>query len=331
MLKSKLGKRLLTFSLAAVVALGMAVPAFASTTAASATDDKLTKPSSDPYTYRIASDRAKKATLRVGPANDDYTFMGWATPEAASAANVQWTVTQGKDLVTVGAPSVVPVTEGTTVVGYAYQVVVSSTADKAKFGVASVHADWTNAPHPSQYGASMDFSINVDSYNQQNPKTGVIVDVQVDTAGAAKGFKTKASNVKVVASGSYTENNPLHNTTAAQTYSTPLGALVELIKPTGVTAADYGSYIQGMTVKSDGTYLDGVNGYYLIRGIVKTSDRHAAGWDGWGYRVYRGTGTVKNVVPESAFIGSSGLPLESGDVVMWRYGNFTFPDTYTVQ
>lgn len=327
MLKTKLGKRLLTFGLAAVVALGMAIPAFAAT---SATDDKLTKPASDPYTYRIASDRiTTTATLRVGPAHDDFTFMGWATPEAASAATVEWTVTQGTDLVTLGVPSIVPVTEG-TVVSYAYQVVVSSTKDRAKFGAASVRAEWINAPNPSPYGASMDFSINVDSYNQQKAKTGVIVDVQIDKTAAAKGFETYADNIKVVASGSYTLNNPLHSTTAAQTYSTPLGALVELIKPTGVTAADYDSHIQGMTVKSDGTYLDGVNGYYFD-GTVKTSDRHADGWEGWVYRVYRGTGSVKNMVPESAYVGSSGLSLQDSDVVMWRYGNFTFPATYTVQ
>lgn len=315
----KLKKRFLALGLTAIMALGMAVPAFAADT-----DPNLTKSPDTEYTYRVGSGRDNPVTLKVGAADENWVFTGFST--AAEAAKVEWNVQYGEGLMDVGTATVEPyVLEGQTV--YVSQIIVKPQADKTKYGPFDIRATWKDQ--------SMDFVVNVDPYNARAAVKNVTVDVASgdSTIATRPAFTAKQTGVKVVDSGSYKEFNPLHNTVAAQQYATAAGALVELLNGnTTVTTSNYTKYIADMNVQSNGTYFAGVTGYVRNERVVDKTVWDAAGWDGWQYRVYRndGTGTLK-VLPETATINAAGFALQDNDVVVWRYGGLgtlTFPDVY---
>ena len=287
-------KKLLAVTLAAVMSLAVQAPAFA------ATDDPNMTAYETPYTTMINAGTADTVYLMAVPANSSYVATTFDTE--ADAAAVEWSVVAGSTAgVSVDEDSIMGLDLGDgTIVSYA-EVNVAANATP---GAASIEA--------------------------KNPETGA------------------AMNSTVVVNGTDTAKN---NITYKYYNQTDANTNTELLTVSNMTVAgtdyygntDYPSALDGvfktwqMTNNQEGGLKDKtiVNEYdtYVVKSL--TFDGHEPltnytdanyNYFGWQYRVYRGG----QKLAISELIGADECALQSGDTVIWKYGQYgvvSFPST----
>lgn len=287
-------KKLLAVTLAAVMSLAVQAPAFA------ATDDPNMTAYETPYTTMINAGTADTVYLMAVPANSSYVATTFDTE--ADAAAVEWSVVAGSTAgVSVDEDSIMGLDLGDgTIVSYA-EVNVAANATP---GAASIEA--------------------------KNPETGA------------------AMNFTVVVNGTDTAKN---NITYKYYNQTDANTNTELLTVSNMTVAgtdyygntSYPSALDGvfktwqMTNNQEGGLKDKtiVNEYdtYVVKSL--TFDGHEPltnytdanyNYFGWQYRVYRGG----QKLAISELIGADECALQSGDTVIWKYGQYgvvSFPST----
>jgi hypothetical protein len=93
----------------------------------------------------------------------------------------------------------------------------------------------------------------------------------------------------------------------------------------GLRHAELYSPISADVASIDYYYVDGI-GFFVQSMTVKGTEYPTTYTDGWQYRVYRTPGY--GVVPLSEFVGADSIMLRSGDIILWKYGNFNASDLF---
>lgn len=297
------------FALLIVLALVIAIMPFSAQ--ATFTYNNFTKSPATAYNYHYFIGDTNTITLQVGPADDYWYFVGFASEAEAANTNVSWTIDSKLSLVSQG-----PVEYSAGV--WVNQVVLELAG--TAWGAAAVTATWTanNASYP------MSFTVNIDPATTQAAITGIVVDVyapatvQGTTPYVAWHTKT-ATGISVTPLADALASIP-QGFVAIQNYSTPLAALVEMIDD-----GPYNQVLSDIDYGNDGSYLSAIEAF--IDSDYNTQLRSAYGYEGWRYCVYRNDSKLD--VSES--INANAFALVNGDVVVWRYCdyNYSFPSTYT--
>lgn len=298
------------FALLIVLALVLAIMPFSAQ--ATFTYNNFTKSPSTEYNYHYFIGDTNTITLQVGPADDYWYFVGFASEAEAANTNVNWTIDSKLSLVSQG-----PVEYSTGV--WVNQVVLELAG--TNWGAATVTATWTanNASYP------MSFTVNIDPATDQNPATGVQVDIYAPatTQGtvpyAAWRTRTATTGITVTPLCDALEEVP-EGFVAIQNYSTPIAALINMIDD-----GPFNQVLSDIDYGDDGAYLSAIEAY--TDSFFNTQFRSAYGYDGWRYCVYRNDSKIG----ASDTINANAFALVSGDVVVWRYCDYsyTFPSTYT--
>ena len=301
------------FALLIVLALVLAILPFSAQ--ATFTYDNFTKSPTTDYSYYLVSGSTDQITLQVGPADNNWTFVGFDTQSDAANTNVTWTIDSKLSKVS-QAP--VQLASGKWV----NQVVLELAG--SNWGYASVTATWT--ANPASY--PMSFSINIDPATAQTAKTGITVDVYAKAFNGLTAWHSKTATGGITATVLSQSSETLpSNFTGIQNFSTPLSALVAM-KGTPTTST-YKQVLSAVGYDSNG-YVNSITAYISRSGnTYNTQQRDASttSYDGWRCCVYRNG--VKVNASES--ISAASFALQNNDVVVWRYEDFSyvFPTNYS--
>lgn len=283
MMQALRGRKLLSVLVVLAMLFTCSAVAFAADS-----DPNMTAPNSNQFSQRV--DGTQTATLQAGPANSGFVFTGFDS--ATSAQGVTWTVVSGNaSLVSIGTPTQ-PIVSGK----YVSQVIVSRASGISQ----SAHGPVVIRATRTSNSAYVEFTVVVDATSAQTVASNVKVAVFNGNQRIATGTVTAA----LPASG-----NPLYNTAAAQTYSTPAAAVVAMI----------GNGINSAVFQNNGTYL------YSIDNLAAQS---SAPYKGWTYRVYEGSTSTKTLDATSADTSIAGYDLGSYDGIILMYDTWADANTW---
>ena len=288
-------KKLMAAAMAAVMTVAVQAPAFAATS-----DPNMTAYLTD-YTTTVSAGTEETVYLMAVPADAYYSPTSFDSE--ADAADVAWSVVPGSTTgVSVDEDSIMGMDMGDgTIAAYAE---VNVAADAAP-GAASIEA--------------------------KNPETGATMNytVVVNGTDTAKNNITyrfyngddellTVSNMSVAGTDYYGNTSyPSVLDGVLKVWQTTQRSDKQLLYPT--VTNNYGTYaVESMTfrqVNADGSYTD-------TPPLTNYTDETTWDYYGWQYRVYR-NGTI---VPLSELIGADECALQSGDTVVWKFGQYGVVD-----
>lgn len=290
-------KKLLAVTLAAVMSLAVQAPAFA------ATDDPNMTAYETQYTNMVNAGTADTVYLMAVPANSSYVATTFDTE--ADAAAVEWSVVAGSTAgVSVDEDSIMGLDLGDgTIVSYA-EVNVAANATP---GAASIEAK-----NP-ETGAAMNFTVVVNGTD--TAKNNITYKYYNQTDANTNTELLTVSNMTVAGTDYYGNTSyPSVLDGVFKTWQMTQSSDKQLLYPSVVNS--YGTYyISSLTFRE--TDADG---------NVQGTGLAAQGNTGWQYCVYRGG----QKVVLSTVIGADECALQSGDTVIWKYGQYgvvSFPST----
>lgn len=289
---------IIMIAVAAIMVCGLSLTAFAS--------------DSDPnMTYLNTADLRTSFNMPDITDTTTYTFK-------ATTANSQWMATTFD---TATAAESVNWTSSNT--NLAECLSVSSEAapnggyySKAVFKIKNSGGSGSCTVKASRGSAYVNFSVVIENPYHTDIASSVTVQI-FDLSGTNPLFTVAKvlNNVTLPVSGDilypYTDR--------AQTFSTPVYALANLISPTATydTTKSYAEYIRSFTLGPWGIYVNKITTDYKdANNNIIEDDLEASGYTGWNYRVMR-NGVV---VPDSKVMGAADFKLQGGDFVYWVFG-----------
>lgn len=306
-------KKILAATLAAAMAFAVQAPAFA------ATDDPNMTAYETPYTTTVNAGTADTVYLMAVPANSFYVATTFDTE--ADAAAVEWSVVAGSTAgVSVDEDSIMGLDLGDgTIVSYA-EVNVAANATP---GAASIEAK-----NP-ETGAAMNFTVVVNGTD--TAKNNITYKYYNQTDANTNTELLTVSNMTVAGTDYYGNTSyPSVLDGVFKTWQMTQSSDKRLDYPQP-TYDSYSNtyYFNTLTfgVKEGDTYNNTTLTAYS-EPIEDATTGEVIGYNyyGWQYRVYRNN----QVVGVSELIGTDECALQSGDTVIWKFGNYntvSFPDS----
>lgn len=255
------------------------------------------------YAYTVSYGEDFYETLKVIPANDKYASSAFTYEEAVA---IDWGYEELSDEDYIMIEELEPVAiDG----GYA------ACAEIYVFGGAEVGPSSFYAIN--SYGNKMNFTVVVDGTD--SAKTGISC-VYIDQPDAT-------TNTQLLTVRNMTVDGNDHY--GLTHYPSVLDGFYKSWYNTWNTTGDRLNYYEIGTnweadVVKSMTFV--VGDQTITRTNYTTEDNE---YFGWQYRVYRNG----NVQPMSEMVGAGEFKLQSGDVVMWKFGQYgvvSFPNTYTL-
>lgn len=249
------------------------------------------------YTYTFSTEElaseAGAVDILVTLVDDSWMEYTWFSSEA-EAADVDWSVKAGSTLsgLTITEQEPIAMDENMYLAWATVNVPAGSTS-----GSASIEA--------SYHGQTVNVTVVVN--------TTVDGDVQYDAAPTGVGVKVYDPATNTAASGVF-EVDPANFTSAqngARSFATVMDTML-LAKSSGLVEdyvyTDYAGYAVNVTTMT-------VKGVVYNNKSVEVSEG-VYEYLGWQYRVYRNN----TLLPISEVLGVDDFQLQSGDVIVWKYG-----------